>query len=229
MRRMKRDGQSRVVASLSVLTLVLAASCSSTNSQDEMDAGPAPDETAKCAPMPKSKLFPIIGAFFGPDPGPCTMTSSGESYAFHYNSDSELTSEVSTDRNDRTDFSYSEGVLVSATRTEQSGVSMTTYYYAGDAIETVTSEQDAATGYVYQLDERGYVRSARLLNTVTSPSTPTHYSYEYQDCVIEWRVAYDPDDVVNLDATLQYFYDDRGHLTKRSSNISEDEFDYSCW
>jgi hypothetical protein len=195
-----------------------------------VDAGPIPDETENCSPLGRSKLFPIIGAFAGPDPGPCALVTADQSYTFYYDSDSVLTREVAASGQDETEFHYEEGLLVSEKRTQPNGVSTTTYDYADYAVETVTIQPDGSTvGYIYELDERGYVRSARLINKVASGSTPTHYTYEYKDCRLGWRVAYDPNDLANLDTTLQYVYDDRGHLIKRSSNISEEQFDYSCW
>lgn len=204
--------------------------CSDNSTSNDVDSRPIPDETEGCAPIERSKLFPIVGAFLGPDPGPCTLTSGGSSYQFHYGPDSTLINQVDEDGQDDIEFHYAEDLLVSEKRTQPSGVSMTTYEYGHDAIQAITVRHDgASTGYIYQLDERGYVRSARLLNAVTSASIPTHYTYEYQGCAVRWRVAYDPNDSPNIDATLQYFYDDSGRLTKRSNNAKEELFEYSCW
>jgi hypothetical protein len=138
--------------------------------------------------------------------------------------------QVSDDENDTTEFTHEQGLLVNETRTQPSGVTKTVYEYASNAIKTIATHPDDTTiAYQYQLDDRGYVRTARLLNVVQSGSIPTHFGYEYLNCTIQWRIAYDQNDAVNLDATAGYSYDEHGQLAMRASQTSEELFDYSCW
>jgi len=223
----------RVIRSL-LVTLVLAfvVACSSSNglSTTRSDPSNPPDETAGCTPVPREKLFPIIGAFLGPAPGPCALTVADTHYVFHYDSNAVLVNQVSDDESDTTEFTHEQGLLVSETRTQPSGVTKTVYEYASNAIKTTATHPDNTTiAYQYQLDDRGYVRTARLLNSVQSSSIPTHFSYEYLNCSIQWRIAYDQNDAVNLDATAEYLYDKQGQLTVRTSRISAELYDYSCW
>jgi len=217
-----------------LVTLVLAfvVACSSSNGLSNARSDPSnpPDETEGCAPLPLEKLFPIIGAFLGPAPGPCALTVADTHYVFHYDSNAVLVNQVSDDETDTTEFIHEQGLLVNETRAQPSGVTTTVYEYASNAIETIATHPDNTTiAYQYQLDDRGYVRTARLLNSVQSSSIPTHFSYEYLNCSIQWRIAYDQNDAVNLDATAEYSYDERGQLAMRASQTSEELFDYSCW
>lgn len=166
----------------------------------------------------------------GPTPGPCALTAADNHYVFYYDSDGVLANQSSDDETDTTEFFHARGLLVNETRTQPGGITKTVYEYASNAVKTVaTHPDDTAVAYEYQLDERGYIRTARLLNSVQSGSIPTHYSYGYVNCAIQWRVAYDQNDAVNLDATAEYIYDGQGQLVSRISNASEELFDYSCW
>jgi len=223
----------RAIRSLPV-TLVLAfvVACSSSNSLSDARSDPinTPDETEGCSPLSQEVLFPIIGAFLGPAPGPCALTDADTHYVFHYDSNAVLVNQVSDDGSDTTEFTHEQGLLVNETRTQPSGVTTTVYEYASNAIKTIATHPDDTTiAYQYQLDDRGYVRTARLLNTVQSSSIPTHFSYEYLNCTIQWRVAYDQNDAVNLDETTEYLYDEQGQLIVRTSRTSAEQFDYSCW
>ena len=136
-----------------------------------------------------------------------------------------------TDKKDITAYSYAQGLLMSETLSQVSGVTTTTYEYTDDLVRTVTTGHDGAqTVYEYTLDDRGYVQLAALLNPVASVSLPTHYSYEYTNCRLHFRIAYDMNDAPNLDATAEYFYDDEGNMIRRTSIIADEQFDYSsCW
>lgn len=216
------------------LTLALASvvACSSSNATSNAHsvATYPPDETEGCSALPVEKLFPIIGAFLGPAPGPCTTTDDNAHFLFRYDSNAVLVNQVSDDEADTTEFTHEQGLLVNETRTQPAGVTKTAYEYANNAIKTITTHPDNTTvAYEYQLDDRGYITTARLLNAVRSGSIPTHFSYEYLNCSIKWRVAYDRNDAVNLSETAEYVYDEQGQLTKRTSQTSEVLFDYSCW
>jgi hypothetical protein len=212
-----------------VAALLLAVACSSQPDAGHPDSNGG-DETEGCATVPRAKLFPIIGAFLGPDPGPCTMTVSGTRYFFGYDPNGVLVNQISESGSDETVFNYREAVLSSEVRTQPAGVTTTAYEYLDARIRTITTHPDSSTtGYEYEVDERGYVRKARLLNAVSSPSVPTRYTYEFDGCAIQWRVAYDVNDEVNLNATVKYTYDGQRHLATRTSVTSEERFDYSCW
>lgn len=220
----------RVAWLLRAVCSSVAIACGSGPDDPGANSDSSPDETEGCTAVPRGKLFPIIGAFMGPDPGPCSMNRSGLEFRFQYATDSTLTYESATDGTDNTAFSFDQGVLVTETRTWARGVSETTYEYMGERIRTITIDPDGtSTGYEYELDARGYVRTATLLNTVSSPSIPTRYTYEYVNCTLRWRVAYDPNEAVNLTETVNYAYDTQHRLTTRTSVTNEDEFDYSCW
>jgi hypothetical protein len=225
----------RAIRSLLVtLVLVFVVACSSSNGSDSSnvlsDATYPPDQTEGCTPLPLQKLFPIIGAFLGPTPGPCALTDADTHYVFHYDSNAALVNQVSDDQTDTTEFTHKLGLLVNETRTQPSGVTQTVYEYASNAIKTVATHPDnTIVAYEYQLDDRGYITTARLLNAVRTGSIPTHFSYEYLNCKIHRRIAYDRNDAVNLNATAEYIYDEQGQLAKRTSQTSEELFDYSCW
>jgi len=212
------------------LTFMVACSSSNDSSNGRSVASNPPDETEGCSALPLEKLFPIIGAFLGPAPGPCALTAAGEHYVFHYDSNAVIVSQISDDQTDTTEFVHEQELLVNEIRTQPSGVTKTVYEYASNAIETIATHPDNTTiAYQYQLDDRGYIRTARLLNAVRSSSIPTHFSYEYLNCAIQWRIAYDQNDAVNLEATAEYSYDEHGQLSMRASQTSEELFDYSCW
>jgi hypothetical protein len=215
------------------LIVALVPCCSSTTdspgvSSVSQDAG---YETNDCASWPQSKLFPLIGPFFGPVPGPCKMMRGGIEYYFLYNTSNVLTNLLDTDKTDITAYGYDQGLLATETRSQVSGVSTTTYEYTDDLVRTVTTSYDGIqTVYEYTLDDRGYVQLATLMNPVASVSLPTHYSYEYTNCRLHFRIAYDMNDAPNLDATAEYFYDDEGNMIRRTSIIADEQFDYSsCW
>ena len=106
----------------------------------------------------------------------------------------------------------------------------TTRYEYGDNLVTAAINQDGTEeAYEYTLDDRGFVQFAKLLNPVTDVSLPTHYSYDYTNCHLHWRIAYDKNDSINLDATVEYSYDALGQVTERKSLIADELFDYSCW
>jgi hypothetical protein len=215
-----------------LLFLTLVPSCSSTADSPGMsvlpqDAGP---ETNDCTPWPKSKLFPLIGPFFGSVPGPCTWTRAGIEYLFLYNTSGVVSYLASTNNPDITMYEYDQGLLTTETRTRVGSVTTTIYEYSDDLVRTVTTGQNTPeTVYEYTLDDRGYVQEAQLMNPVASVSQPTHYSYEYQNCRLHWRIAYDPNDAANLDATVEYSYDAEGDVIRRMSTITDERFDYSCW
>jgi hypothetical protein len=214
------------------LLLTLVPSCSSTADSPGISARSqdAEHETNDCTPWPKSKLFPLIGPFFGSVPGPCTLTRAGIEYLFLYDTSGVVTYLASTNKPDITMYEYDQGLLTTETRTRVSRVTTTTYEYSDDLVRTVTTSQDSPeTVYEYTLDDLGYVQEAKLMNPVASVSQPTHYSYEYQNCRLHWRIAYDPNDAANLDATAEYSYDAEGDVIRRTSTITDELFDYSCW
>ena len=214
----------------SALAFMVACSSAEGSSNAPFVVSTPPDETAGCSTLPQEKLFPIIGAFLGPAPGPCALTVAATHYVFHYDSNAVLVNQVSDDDTDTTEFIHEQGLLVNETRAQPSGVTTTVYEYASNAIETIATHPDnTAIAYQYQLDDRGYIRTARLLNAVQSSSIPTHFSYEYLNCAIKWRIAYDQNDAINLEVTAEYSYDERGQLAMRASQTSEELFDYSCW
>jgi len=212
------------------LLLVFATTCCSSNPGQQSSAPDAREETEGCTPLERGRVFPIVGAFFGPDPGPCSMDSGEQRYFFHYDANSVLVEQVSADGMDTTRFTYADGLLVSEKRSRPVGESETNYQYVEDRIRMLTNHPNGTTtAYEYEVDARGYPREATLLNPVSSVAIPTRYTYEYEDCSLRWRVAYDPNESVNLNATSSYTYDPRGRLATRANTANEERFDYSCW
>ena len=217
------------------LTLAFLPACAANDDSPAKSLVPsdAGSPTSSCPPWPTSKLFPLIGPFFGPDPGPCAMTSDDAQFKFNY-ANGVVLSLLSLDGSDTTQYLFDQSQLVSETRVVGSLTTNTTYEYAAEVVRTVTAGAgQVETAYEYVLDQRGYVQTARLLNPVTSASQPTHYSYQYDNCQLRRRIAYDRDSnqsaAVNQDATLEYSYDDAGHVVGRKSNLNDEQFDYSCW
>ena len=159
------------------------------------------------------------------------MNRSGTDYLFLYNSISNVvTNLVSADKTDITTYDYDQGLLTTERRSQVGGVTTTTYEYTDNLVTTVTSGPDNLPAvYEYTLDDRGYVQVATLMNPVASVSQPTHYSYEYSNCRLALRIAYDPNDAANLDATAEYSYDSLGDMVRRESVIADELYDYSCW
>lgn len=206
---------------------VEASGGSGTGSNAGAGAAGATGVAQDCPIWPREKLFPRVGPqFFGPDPGPCKVTLGADVFLQTYDSTGNLTQEqLEGDTTRSTTYQYDEGLLVSGTGT----TSFAYRYGTSSAGYSVSNGSRVLSDFDYSLDERGY--PVEITNLVASASTtaPTRYVYQYEGCRFVERIAYASDDTPLPQYSIEFVYDDAGHITEQRSPSGDTLFDYSCW
>ncbi len=191
-------------------------------------------EAGSCPTWPIARLFPWVGPFFfGPDPGPCTHTQQGGGvtnlFTLTYDAAGKLVSEVSA--NSSHAFTYSsDGRLASEADTGNAGQTNFTFLYP-DAVHagyTQVNSRGEST-VMYMLDAQGYPQSGTATGQVVNDGAPTRWVYQYTNCRITERIAYDLDGGPYSNYTATFSYDSAGHLLEIKSGTWDDVFDYACW
>lgn len=189
----------------------------------------ATSPTASCPPWPRELLFPLVGPFFyGPNSGPCSSTVDAVTSAYTYDATNRPTRQATADSSFVATFTYAEGLLVSEVDTSSDGPGAAlTYHYGTNSAGYVRLDNGVTTQVEYTLDSRGYPQSAVWTSSANVPAR--NYTYEYQGCLINRRVAYTADGTVDESATYHYAYDAEQRVTSTSSATYTQTFDYSCW
>jgi len=203
----------------------------------DLDAGYDTNATAGCAEWPASRFVPYLGVrFYGPDPGPCSMTlQDGTIMEFAYDASNLPTGATSTDGTKTWTYTYTNG-LVTAENDVDTEIGRTLtfgYVYGANTFAYDASYGDSsASNYTatYQLDSRGYPQLATIQSS-SSATYPHRYTYSYEECRITTRTGYLDDGSVSRDYSWEYGYDGTGHLVSMTAFDASSSltFDYACW
>jgi YD repeat-containing protein len=188
-----------------------------------------PVMTADCPIWPIEKTVPWVGMFFfGPDPGPCSETWSGETShsVFTYDAQGRVTN--LTTESAEYEYLYDGAKLMTVT---SNGVKYGQYAYTSSTVTYVTGTTES-NGYtaVWELDDRGYPRRVTVdLHSTATLAPDETYLYQYEDCRLVRRIA-EPSTATRTDNNWTYTYDAYGHIVH--VDITDGRFydeDYSCW
>lgn len=187
------------------------------------------DAGQRCPWLPSRKLFPVLGAFAGPVPGPCIQFEGTLQYEYAYDAHGQVLSRTGP-ANEHTSYFWTQGLLVREEQESGESSAITNYEYASNSVRlTKTTSHGLSSAYTYALNDEGYVTDAMLVNPTNSSSVPVRYEYLYVGCQLRYRIAYDSNGKLNLTATAEYSYNDQGQLIQRKSEERESRFGYSCW
>ena len=194
--------------------------------------------TAGCEVWPASKLAPMVGVrFYGPDPGPCTITLAGSStpviLTYAYDSSNRPTRAASADNTTVWSFTYAGDLMTSEVDTANGGTSTIIYDYSAGALGYSYKSAAGTADYTasYTLDARGYPQLVTISGPGVTSGRANRYAYTYDGCRMSVRTAYNADNTVNASSTQQYSYDAQGHLVRifSTTGLYDYTFDYSCW
>jgi hypothetical protein len=187
--------------------------------------------TQNCPPWSKEKLFPIVGTYFyGPNPGPCTVTTQGAVYTVTYNASNKPIRQATSDNVNVTTYAYTSGLLTSETDLNQTNQTNIAYQYSDNvAGYTSSSAASVMSTYTYTLDAQGYPQSLMAQGAILGANSPTRYQFVYDNCRIIERVAYLADNTESTNSDLFYSYDSQGRISERKSALFDETYDYSCW
>lgn len=200
-----------------------------------VDAGFDDRVTAGCEVWPINKMFPFIGTlFYGPDPGPCSMTTlNGPTLSYTYD-DAKLPAKAeSADGTSTMSLTYDGDRLTQEVDTNPTAQTTFRMEYGSNTVSYTQSNPSSNVPtftVIYQLDSRGYPRVA--LTTGTLPSNwAVRYEYVYNGCQMQARIAHNADGTENAGSTLYYSFDTVGHFVRQVSATGsvDTSFDYSCW
>jgi hypothetical protein len=191
--------------------------------------GSGVSDTSSCPVWPASKLMPYVGLFFyGPDPGPCTATTTystgltSDDWVFGYDSGLVVLETHSSEPS--TTYAWSNGLLTSSVTTDSGSVTSYTYGYTANSLVV---SNGASSEVRYTLSPSGYPIAADVV-LVAGGSAMTA-SYEYSGCQLSRRVVR-RDGALIASECYSYEYDGAGHIvTRRFDDGVVDRFDYSCW
>jgi YD repeat-containing protein len=187
--------------------------------------------TQNCPLWPKEKLFPLTGLFFyGPNPGPCSITSSGVTKTFSYDTSNRPIRLANPDNTDVTTYTYDQALLVSALEVTTTAQLNTTYTYSGNiASYTNSNASGLVSQYTYTLDAQGYPQTITAQGPVFGAYSPTRYQNQYDNCRLSERLAYFADNTESSVEDTSYAYDSLGRIIERKSTTFDEIYDYSCW
>jgi hypothetical protein len=191
----------------------------------DIDAG----NTSNCEAWPSERLAPLVGPFFyGNSPRPCRVknTAQNTSLYFQYRDNGQLDSLVNPAANDQTKYEYNgDGLIGTATRTQPSGTSVTTYLYGADSVTLTTVSGGATSTQTYKLDAKGYPTVVTL--DPPQEGQPVRFVHEYDSCRIVRRAAYNSDGSVNDQLTADCDYEEStGHMKGRHSPLDDQNYYY---
>lgn len=187
------------------------------------DGGPAAD----CPEWPVEKLLPVPGPwFYGPDPGPCSLSGNGDITTYLYE-DGALIGEHTGAEGDKL-YGYNAGRIVTM------GDYVTVTYGDGavTVVEDFVSNPDVESNQdllirVFETDERGYPR--RLLSIADDGTVDTVWTYAYEGCRVTRLTSLDAEGNV-LPRSTTAVYDDEGRTVAKQYDAGATvSFDYSCW
>lgn len=176
---------------------------------------PSSGGTSGCPPIAIARVLPIVGPFFmGPDPGPCSQTSSDGISDAVYTYEGELVA--------------SSTLYEGETYVRDDQQRLIAYQSVAFDIPVVYEEgafvEETAPGTLtrYELDELGYLLRA-IRNQGSSEELV--WEYQYEDCRLVRR-APPPN---SEHSARVYSYDAVGHISSYTEGESVITFDYSCW
>ncbi len=187
--------------------------------------------TQNCPPWPKEKLFPIAGPYFyGPNPGPCTVTTQGAVYTVTYDASNKPIRQATSDNVNVTTYGYTSGLLTTETDLNQANQNNVAYQYSDNAAGyTNSSAAGVLSTYTYTLDAQGYPQSVTAQGSILGPTSPARYQFLYDNCRITERVAYLADNTESTNSDMFFSYDSQGRMIERTSTSFDETYDYTCW
>ncbi|MGC4070183.1 MAG: hypothetical protein QM784_37095 [Polyangiaceae bacterium] len=184
-----------------------------------------------CEPWPIDKLLPFAGpSFYGPDPGPCSVTlttlgAAADVYDYVYSDDDVLVRLVYHD----TQLNYQSYTYDSLGRisTITTGADVTTLSYAPNAV-TLTGPSEITR---YQLDALGYPVSVTSTSILKKELT-TSGTFTYDKCRLVSTTYTDGKGApLPGEGSTTIAYDSEGHMVRRE-NVSSGRvatYDFGCW